>query len=65
MIHRKREHTNTVWKCDLFKEGSCGFTENFCWFKHSRNMMNAEYESNESVFHGAQERLKPPLRKEN
>ena len=50
--------------------------EDFCWFKHSRNIMNdnmsfeklsknAEFEPNESVFHRAQERLKPPLRKEN
>lgn len=81
MIHRKKEHINTVRECDKFKEGRCGFTENFCWFKHSRNMINeqnindndifenleenVESELKESVFHKAQERLKPPLRKEN
>ena len=76
MIHRKKEHIDTVRECENFKEGRCVFMEDFCWFKHSRNIMNdnisfealsknAEFEPNESVFHRAQERLKPPLRKEN
>ena len=76
MIHRKKEHIDTVRECENFKEGRCVFMEDFCWFKHSRNIMNdnisfeklsknTDFEPNESVFHRAQERLKPPLRKEN
>ena len=40
MKHRKREHVNIVKECDKYREGKCGFENEFCWFLH--NMKTAK-----------------------
>ena len=35
MRHRKKEHLHLVKECTKYKNGKCGFQNDFCWFKHT------------------------------
>ena len=42
MEHRKEEHYNHVSDCIENENGSCRFTSNECWYKHTKVMYNGE-----------------------
>ena len=71
MAHRKKEHQQSVKPCNQFRENTCRFKDDTCWFKHvlenkdsdeedtSRNNTNT---ASGSVFQKASEKLEPPLK---
>ena len=34
MMHRKNKHSSIVKKCNWFRNGSCSYTDNMCWYSH-------------------------------
>ena len=37
MVHRKKEHRNNVGMCRKFIAGQCPFSDDYCWWAHSKN----------------------------
>ena len=84
MVHRKNEHLSTVayckignWKrdhksfvrdCNLFIQGKCRYTGEFCWFNHIEIVIEEDKgddkQSSESFFRNAQENQEPPIEEE-
>ena len=71
MIHRKKEHQETVKPCSQFQSGTCRFKSDSCWFDHEINKTNQmgkktfenmrKQSDNEQVFQEVLENLKPPI----
>jgi hypothetical protein len=73
MLHRKKEHKETVKSCSQFQTSSCRFKEESCWFKHEledtdshrKNVPeNDEEKNHEQVFQKVSENLEPPINQE-
>ena len=66
MIHRKKEHITAVKNCNKFEENNCRFGNDDCWFIHALKthiyQENKDAKSEDSVFRGVKENLKPPIR---
>ena len=67
MKHRKLKHMEEVSECLKFQNGDCGFSDAYCWHKHTaiqdnhnREAQNiVEIETNQD-FHKSPENLAPP-----
>ena len=42
MVHKKREHVSSVKTCENFKQNTCRFRSEFCWFLHGEGLMEVE-----------------------
>ena len=56
MSHRKKKHYEIVRPCIQYKQNSCRFQADFCWFKHEAE----EQKQQSSVFQKVSGNLKPP-----
>ena len=63
MRHRKTDHANMIKKCKYFSRGNCDFEDDFCWWKHERevNENDVEEDGNKLVFQNAQSSNHPPI----
>ena len=48
MIHRKKEHKESVSECFEYENGWCRFGDQNCWFKHQKKILNSKSENSES-----------------
>ena len=63
MRHRKTDHANMIKKCKYFLSGHCDFDDDFCWWKHEREVSknDVKEDENELVFQDAQSSNHPPI----
>ena len=47
MKHRKKEHAHIVKDCEKFKDGKCGFQNDYCWYIHAmkKNQIDKKVEN--------------------
>ena len=65
--HRKLKHIEEIRECEKFQTGDCGFSDEFCYNKHSKNLRehnksghNEDNYIEEQDFHKSSENLVPP-----
>ena len=65
--HRKLKHIEEIKECENFQSDECGFSDNFCYNRHSRNLSNHNLEGHSEEnnisnqdFHRSSENLVPP-----
>ena len=68
MIHKKKEHVESIRFCNLFLDEKCPFKDEACWFRHMdvsktppNEVKNDNVETQNSVFQKVQEDLDPPI----
>ena len=63
MKHKKLKHIEEVRECSKFKEGECGFSDQYCWNIHTKNNHMEEHDreiSKEQDFHKIIDKAVPP-----
>ena len=66
MKHKKLKHIEEVKECSKFQTGDCGFSETFCWNRHTMTEHTSKtHEEQEQDFHQRPENLAPPERTSN
>ena len=61
MRHKKLQHIEDVRECYKFQTDDCGFSDKFCWNKHtSINHENTEHEEQDQGFHRRPANAAPP-----
>ena len=48
MVHKKKEHEDSVSECFENENGWCRFGDQNCWFKHQKKILNSKSENSES-----------------
>ena len=49
MNHRKNEHIEMISECTQYKNGSCGFGSEKCWYKHGNIIENMHVEPTDMI----------------
>ena len=62
MKHKKIKHIEEVKECSKFKEGNCGFSDQYCWNIHkAKHMVEHDEEITEDQdFHQSRNQSDPP-----
>ena len=61
MRHKKLKHIEEVRECYKFQTGDCGFSDKFCWNKHSnKNLNDNEHTEKNQGFHKRTTNAAPP-----
>ena len=65
--HRKLKHLEEVKECFKFQEGTCGFSDYYCWNKHTvevnihiKNSHRENVSISKQDFHKSPQNLAPP-----
>ena len=58
--HRKLKHIDEVPECRKFQVGECGFSNNYCWNKHTNKVHETSASSAEQDFHRGPKNMDPP-----